>query len=434
MTRKIAFFIGYLLASALVVFPAEAYLDMADPSFYYETHEHFPFATATVGGGGGAALFDQCKVFQGQFDYLRGFEIHSGNWLDNIIIECGKAQEAQGQLQLGQPYASSMQWGGDGGGLGGDLCERNEGVGGLRLQRSPNNFVGYIALLCRPLDDLSALRRTDRAYGRISDKSPPAQDIACPPGMIAVGISGGYGVYVDRLGLVCLPPPKVLHETILSGMDDNTNRAYSDYRNFSVSVPHVEQCQETCTADSNCRAWAYVRPDAPGKSATCYLKNAIPAAFHDDCCISGVPPRRNPATQVRECVVAPCPQATRPFEQQSNIFTKKMTYKPGPIVSEPGGFVGPAPPMTGTFASDFGTLTLTKVDGTYTYKDGRVTITKIYGDFMDGTWSQTQSSQQCSDGTYHGTFRFRFTKSGFTGTYGYCEDPPGAGPWNGTRQ
>lgn len=106
----------------------------------------------------------------------------------------------------------------------------------------------------------------------------------------------------------------------------------------------------------------------------------------------------------------------------------------GPIMGEPGGFAGPAPAMTGVFDTDFGVLQITKSGGTYGYKNGQLTIAKIFGDFMEGTWTQSGSNQRCSDGAYRGTFRFRFTKEGFTGAFGYCDAPPGSGTWNGKRR
>jgi hypothetical protein len=106
----------------------------------------------------------------------------------------------------------------------------------------------------------------------------------------------------------------------------------------------------------------------------------------------------------------------------------------GPVVGEPGGFAGPAPTMAATFDTDFGVLTLTAKDGTYSVNNGHVTVDHIYGDFMDGAWTQSTAAQQCSDGTYHGRFHFRFDARGFTGSYGYCDGQVNAGQWNGTRR
>jgi hypothetical protein len=104
---------------------------------------------------------------------------------------------------------------------------------------------------------------------------------------------------------------------------------------------------------------------------------------------------------------------------------------PKPIIGDPG--IVPPPPMYGTYETDFGTLTLGGNGGSYSYKSGHVCIAKIVANFMEGTWTQSESGQRCADGTYHGRFRFNFNKDGFTGTYGYCEGAPNAGPWNGRR-
>jgi len=229
-------------------------------------------------------------------------------------------------------------------------------------------------------------------------------------------------------------------ERVSSGMEDNTDRPGSDYTNFHIQEPKPSLCSEACFAQRDkCNAWTYVRPGVQASDAICYLKQPAPAAVASNCCISGTVVSRITAvvTASKEGSTyanrAPETSATRSESAFERIPTQKMTYT-GPAVSEPGGFAGPAPTMTGTFDSDFGALVLTKTDGTYSYKNGRVTITKIYGDFMDGTWSQSESGQRCPDGAYRGTFHFQFTKTGFTGHYGYCDGQANAGPWNGTRR
>ncbi len=107
---------------------------------------------------------------------------------------------------------------------------------------------------------------------------------------------------------------------------------------------------------------------------------------------------------------------------------------PPPVVAEPGGFAGPAPTMTGVFDTDFGTLRLGARGGVYTFKDGQVCIAKVYANSMIGTWTQSDSGRRCDDGTFRGHFRFTFNQSGFTGSFGYCDDPPNDGPWNGRRK
>jgi hypothetical protein len=92
---------------------------------------------------------------------------------------------------------------------------------------------------------------------------------------------GGSGLPSDTSEVEAIP-------ALASGMADNTDRMGSDYRHFELSSPAPEQCQKSCQADAPCKAWTYVRPSAPGASAVCYLKNPIPAASSNACCISGV--------------------------------------------------------------------------------------------------------------------------------------------------
>lgn len=73
-----------------------------------------------------------------------------------------------------------------------------------------------------------------------------------------------------------------------SSWEPSTDRAGSDYRNFNLASPHPEDCQVACNSDSHCRAWTYVRPGVQGPQARCWLKNHVPAARHDTCCISGI--------------------------------------------------------------------------------------------------------------------------------------------------
>jgi hypothetical protein len=424
--------------------PVAAYLDMGPPSHYYSEHDHFPAATDTVGGPGGAGLYQECKNFQGKFAFLRGLEVNSGNWIDAVGIECGNIEQDQGRLRFtspatDMPLAADRMWGGNGGSPAIMRCPSDrEAVAGLRIQKSPNNFVGFVAPLCRPLDDPNAephMYEESGGVGRISDKSPPWQDIVCPPGMLATGINGGYGDYVDRLGLVCLPAPLAVHETLGAGMDDNTNRAWSDYTHFTVPRNGAARCQSACNEQrGKCRAWAYVREGVQGSEPICYLKDSAPAPVHDTCCISGTV--ADPViSSVKETSSASRYSHVSPTPDMAKYVRPTEKLEPaGPVVGEPGGFAGPAPTMTGVFDTDFGQLMLTSSDGMYSQKNGHVKITKIYGDFMDGTWTQSEASQQCSDGSYRGTFHFRFTKDGFTGTYGYCDGPANAGPWNGTRR
>jgi hypothetical protein len=67
------------------------------------------------------------------------------------------------------------------------------------------------------------------------------------------------------------------------------DRPGGDYRRLEVAASATgETCQGVCDADSQCRAWTYVRPGYVGAEAQCYLKNRLMRPHHQPCCISGV--------------------------------------------------------------------------------------------------------------------------------------------------
>jgi hypothetical protein len=98
---------------------------------------------------------------------------------------------------------------------------------------------------------------------------------------------------------------------------------------------------------------------------------------------------------------------------------------------------GGAPPAsltTGTFDTSFGALDLGADSGTYTVSQGRVSVQSTHDNIVEGVWEQSSAAKQCPDGRYWGKFVFAFSAKGFTGFYGYCDDAPTAGEWNGTRR
>ena len=77
-----------------------------------------------------------------------------------------------------------------------------------------------------------------------------------------------------------------------SNIDRNTDRPGSDYRDFAQKKNDFNECQQACLTDPDCKAWTYVKPNCPptnpDSKAHCWLKNAIPRAFENNCCISGI--------------------------------------------------------------------------------------------------------------------------------------------------
>ncbi len=89
-------------------------------------------------------------------------------------------------------------------------------------------------------------------------------------------------------------------------MEAGTNRPGSDYRSFEIVGNAPAVCQRACFDDHpRCKAWTVVRPGVQGPQARCWLKDAVPEAVEDPCCISGVRPnvtRDQPREGFRETI------------------------------------------------------------------------------------------------------------------------------------
>jgi hypothetical protein len=74
------------------------------------------------------------------------------------------------------------------------------------------------------------------------------------------------------------------------GMRDfSIDRTGGDYRNLEVPPNATgETCKAACDAETQCRAWTYVRPGYLGPEARCFLKDHVMPPHHKPCCISGV--------------------------------------------------------------------------------------------------------------------------------------------------
>jgi len=70
-------------------------------------------------------------------------------------------------------------------------------------------------------------------------------------------------------------------------LEPNTNRFGNDYRNITMDVPDPDLCRTECEKDPKCRAFTYVKPGIQGPKARCWLKDRVPAASANSCCVSG---------------------------------------------------------------------------------------------------------------------------------------------------
>lgn len=78
-------------------------------------------------------------------------------------------------------------------------------------------------------------------------------------------------------------------------MEWNTDRPGSDFSHFNLPSANPYLCRVRCEKNPKCKAWTYVRPNTiQGPNPRCWLKNAVPAAKSNSCCISGVKKHKIP--------------------------------------------------------------------------------------------------------------------------------------------
>ena len=66
------------------------------------------------------------------------------------------------------------------------------------------------------------------------------------------------------------------------------DRRGGDYTSLQIKNADPAECAARCERDARCRAWSFSYPRTERTSATCWLKNQVPARLEDKCCVSGV--------------------------------------------------------------------------------------------------------------------------------------------------
>lgn len=93
----------------------------------------------------------------------------------------------------------------------------------------------------------------------------------------------------------------------------DTVRSGSTFQTLPLAEPGdnaIEQCAALCGGEERCASWTFVRPGNPDRGASefglCLLKDAVPEAVADICCVSGVKGAEEGAT-AKEDAPAPTP-------------------------------------------------------------------------------------------------------------------------------
>jgi hypothetical protein len=160
-----------------------------------------------IGGGGGTEFVARCP--QGQL--LTGFDLRAGLFIDAIRPIC---VAAYGPADVGPFEPFSSYFGGNGGNARQVVCPRNAPVvTGMHIWASGvktesvlelDLFCGVAATTQTPSDVAAAkfISGYDRAdFILYSDATQ-----RCPTSLIAVGINGRSGIWLDAVGLICGVP------------------------------------------------------------------------------------------------------------------------------------------------------------------------------------------------------------------------------------
>ena len=107
--------------------------------------------------------------------------------------------------------------------------------------------------------------------------------------------AGGDSCLTGTKVLCCKPDIVTITDPTLANRLD---RPGGDYKSFELSDTGHEylDCREACARDPNCRAYTHVKAGVQGPKPMCWLKSSVPAPRYSDCCVSGVLPPFEPAT------------------------------------------------------------------------------------------------------------------------------------------
>jgi len=175
--------------------------------FVLSAHAQTDARFQPLGGNGGIQFVARCP--QGQL--LTGFELRVGDTVDSIRPIC---VAAYGPNDIGplQPYPS--KFGGDGGHPLQIICPSDAPIViKLDIAWAGRELfsVSYVGLTCGVASSTTQTPTTKyptvNAYTRFDSDAKRGGDAeTCPPGLVAVGISGRAGQWLDALGLTCGPP------------------------------------------------------------------------------------------------------------------------------------------------------------------------------------------------------------------------------------
>ena len=162
-----------------------------------------------IGGDGGGAFIARCQ----NGDILTGFELRTADDVDSIRPICARPTASNA---VGQRYAFSQKFGGEGGGNTVQLvCPPNiPAIAGITVafEGVETLVVHSIDLFCSEVlpnqqtNPIPTVRYKGPDYEQDFGQSFKRADAfgqICPKGLLPVGISGRSGIWLDAFGLIC---------------------------------------------------------------------------------------------------------------------------------------------------------------------------------------------------------------------------------------
>jgi len=178
-------------------------------SAFAQTDQTLP----AMGGGGGGQFVARCQ----QGEILAGLELRTGNDVDAIRPICVVPYSAN----VGGPHSAyPTSFGGPGGGTVRLVCPDNAiAVAGLEVgyEGEQTKIINNVHLFCsvaatnQPLPAYPTVVFDGPAIGLTEGTPFTGKDAvflyrrkqSCPAGLVAVGINGRSGIWVDAVGLIC---------------------------------------------------------------------------------------------------------------------------------------------------------------------------------------------------------------------------------------
>jgi hypothetical protein len=174
--------------------------------FVLSAHAQTDAILPPVGGGGGSQFSARCP--QGQL--LTGFDLRAGDWVEAIRPIC---VAAYGPADVGPFEPFSSYFGGDGGNARQLVCPRNTPIvtgmytwaSGVKTESvvQLHLFCGVAATTQTP-SEVAAAKFEGGGLPNFVLYSEATQ--RCPTSLVAVGINGRSGIWLDAVGLICGVP------------------------------------------------------------------------------------------------------------------------------------------------------------------------------------------------------------------------------------